>query len=67
MHVLVLFCCFVVSFCAGAPWYTFTLWWPAIFIGVWYVAEGKLHPAAVAAGMTLAAGYYTTTRYSPVL
>ena len=51
----------------GAPWYTFTLWWPAIFIGVWLVAEGTLHPAAMAAGMALTAGYYTTTRYSPVL
>ncbi len=51
----------------GAPWYTFTLWWPAIVVGVYLVAEQKIHPAVVAAGMTLAAGYLTVTRYSPVL
>jgi hypothetical protein len=51
----------------GAPWYTFTLWWPAIVVGVYLVADHKIHPAVVAAGMTLAAGYLTVTRYSPVL
>ena len=71
----------------GAPWYTFLVWWPAVIGGVYMVADGKLHPATLAATMTLAVrpqprraetgrwsdsartqvGYYTTTRYSPVL
>ena len=38
----------------GAPWYTFLVWWPAVIGGVYMVADGKLHPATLAAAMTLA-------------
>ena len=37
----------------GAPWYTFLVWWPAVIGGVYMVADGKLHPATLAAAMSL--------------
>jgi hypothetical protein len=51
----------------GAPWYTFLIWWPALVWSICAAAQHKVHPYAVMACFTLLCGYYTTTRYAPVL
>eukprot|EP01043_Picozoa_sp_COSAG02_P058537 COSAG02_NODE_7302_length_3075_cov_5.568212_2_plen_382_part_00 len=51
----------------GAPWYTFVVWWPAVVLSICLAAQHKIHPYTAMALFTLLCGYYTTTRYWPVL
>ena len=51
----------------GAPWYTFVIWWPSVVCSICLAAQHAVHPYVVMMDFTLLCGYYTTTRYSPVL
>ena len=49
----------------GAPWYTFTVWWPAAVCVITLVCLQRLRWQLGSAALILLVGVYTSTRYAP--